>query len=95
VTHEKGGAFLGRGFCEDGNLNLNVSVDGTEVFDGGLYSLLMMKRLPSRGNSSNYSKMIMAKMKIMRNCLIAKSSEWLEADEPFFCRRGQLQVLLA
>ena len=35
--HEKGGAFLGRGFCEDGNLNLNVSVDSKEQFNGGLY----------------------------------------------------------
>ena len=80
--HEKGGAFLGRGFCEDGNLNLNVSVDSTEVFNGGLYfidyedaSIDEIKQLfqDDYGEDEDYEK-----------CLIAKSSDCLDADSHFF-----------
>ena len=82
--HEKGGAFLGRGFCEDGNLNLKVSVDSTEVFDDGLYFIDdgrgtdSLAQLQERfqdvyGDDENYEK-----------CLVARSSESLEADSHFF-----------
>ena len=82
MENEKGGAFLGRGFCEDGNLNLNVSVDGTELFDGGLYYIDdencpvdEIKQLfqDDYGEDEDYEK-----------CLIAKSSECLDADSHFF-----------
>ena len=84
--HEKGGAFLGRGFCEDGNLNLNVSVDGTELFDGGLYYIddencpvdeIKQIFQDDYGKDEDYEK-----------CLIAKSSECLDADSHFFANAG-------
>ena len=86
MEHEKGGAFLGRGFCEDGNLNLNVSVDGTELFNGGYYFLddencpiNEIKQLfqDDYGKDEDYEK-----------CLIAKQSDCLEANEHFFADAG-------
>jgi len=80
--HEKGGAFLGRGFCEDGNLNLNVSVDSTEQFNGGLYYIddeycpadeIEQLFQDDYGEDEDYEK-----------CLIAKSSDCLDADSHFF-----------
>ena len=86
-AHEKKSIFLGRGFCEDGDINLNVSVDGTEVFDSGLYfidyedaSIDEIKQLfqDDYGEDEDYEK-----------CLIAKQSDCLEANEHFFADAGK------
>ena len=38
-ANQKESIFLGRGFCEDGDINLNVSVDGTELFNCDVYHI--------------------------------------------------------
>jgi hypothetical protein len=80
-THEKSSTFLGRGFCENGNLYLKVSVDGTKVFDRGLITL---DETGCPAEDIQQLKEIYGEDEDYKNCLIAKSSDWLEADDHFF-----------
>ncbi|MDB4244249.1 hypothetical protein N9822_00360 [bacterium] len=78
--HKKSSTFLGRGFCEDGNLSLKVSVDGTEVFDDVLFYL---DETGCPADDIEQLKEIYGEDEDYENCLIAKSSECLDADSPF------------
>lgn len=35
--HEKKTVFLGRGYCEDGDLTVSVKIDGEHVYDGNIF----------------------------------------------------------
>ena len=78
----KKSVFLGRGFCEDGSLSLGVSVDGDELFHGGIY-LIDYEDAPVEeikdqfqadyGEDEEYEK-----------CLVAWQSDCIDADNHFF-----------
>ena len=81
-VHEKKGVFLGRGFCEDGSLSLCVSVDGAELFHGGIYLIdyedasveeIKEQFQADYGDDEEYEK-----------CLVARQSDCLDADNHFF-----------
>ena len=78
----KKSVFLGRGFCEDGSLSLCVSVDGVELFHGGLYLIdyedasveeIKEQFQADYGDDEEYEK-----------CLVARQSDCLDADNHFF-----------
>ena len=85
-ANQKESIFLGRGFCEDGDINLNVSVDGTELFNGDVYHI-DDEESPSQeikkifqdeyGEDEDYEEY-----------LVAKKSDCLEANEHFFADAG-------
>jgi len=80
--NQKESIFLGRGFCEDGDINLNVSVDGTELFDSGVYCV------DDEGSPSQEIKKLFqddyGEDEDYEEYLIAKESDCITADEHFF-----------
>lgn len=81
-SNEKKSVFLGRGFCEDGSLWLDVSVDDEALFHGGVY-LIDYENAPIEeikeqfqadyGDDEEYE-----------DCLVARQSDCLDADNHFF-----------
>jgi hypothetical protein len=81
-AHEKKSVFLGRGFCEDGSLSLGVSVDGEELFHGGIYQIdyedapveeIKEQFQADYGDDEEYEK-----------CLVARQGDCLDAENYFF-----------
>lgn len=81
-AHVKKSVFLGRGFCGDGSLSFGVSLEGEELFHGGIYLIededfsvdeIKEQFQAAYGDDEDYEK-----------CLIARQSDCLEADNHFF-----------
>ena len=81
-SHEKKSVFLGRGFCEDGSLWLDVSVDDEELFHGGVY-LIDYENAPIEQIKEQFQADYGDDEKY-EECLVARQSDCLYADNHFF-----------
>jgi hypothetical protein len=82
-NNEKKSIFLGRGFCESGDIKIIASINGERLFEGEATSFdcggdvkdeeIRSLFIEEFGNDLNYDE-----------CLISKASDVLDADKHFF-----------
>lgn len=81
--NEKQSIFLGRGFCESGDIKIMISINGENLFEGEATSFdcgnnvkdeeIRSSFIEEFGSDPNYDE-----------CLISKASDVLDADKHFF-----------
>ena len=82
IAHQKKSVFLGRGFCEDGSLWLDVSVDDEELFHGGVY-LIDYENAPIEEIKEQFQADY-GDDREYEECLVARQNDCLDADSHFF-----------
>jgi hypothetical protein len=76
--------FLGRGFCEDGEINFTASIDGTSIFDGEVNWIDYGNDFANDAEIRKTFKEDFGDDVDYDDCLIAKASDALEAGKHFF-----------